>query len=313
MARGESVSIEQIDNKEGAEEFDAAFDDDESQAGDTEQAAEESHDDESTTETQPEDDELTGELDSDTPDDDLDNDDETPATDDEPSDDDGDLSDDDVPEEEQQAFKSWQGRLRKKEQELQERENALKAAKQPEGETEETDSDSAGDDADTEGEDEDIQAFLEDFPEMEGPLKKMIQREVAQATAPVLENVSTLTADQEKQRYEEHVSAITSKHEDFGEIVESGVLESWIEELPYKDAVKYKAVCESGQAPEVIEMLDRYKQDNRKGQKQEQLRRRRDSQKRAGAAVPNHSSRVSNTSGNADPEDYDAGWDEAED
>jgi len=121
-----------------------------------------------------------------------------------------------------------------------------------------------------------------------------------------------LTADQEKQQLEQHVATIQARHEDYGEIVESGVLEGWIDNLPYKNAVKFKTVCKSGTAPEVIEMLDRYKQDNRKEQKQDELSRHRSSQRQAGAAIPNHSSRVVDTTGNADPNDFDAGWAEAE-
>ncbi len=288
---------EQNDELNDEAEFDAAFAEDETEdhsGGDTDQAATDDDDNSSSDDSTDQDD---SELDTDEDADYEaagDQDDSDNTDDDQQNDDDAD-NDDEEAEKERQRKKSWEGRLKKRERELQEREDKLnEQGKKPDAES---DDDNADDDNDPDLDDEN--GFLEDFPELASTVDKIVEKRLS----PVLQQ-------REAEAAEKHLSEITSKHSDFQEIVNDESFDDWIENLPYRDAVQMKSVCKQGTSSEVVEMLDRYKNDDRKKQEREKLKARRDKQKAAGKTVPNHSSRVSNTSGNDDPNDFDAGFDD---
>lgn len=99
-------------------------------------------------------------------------------------------------------------------------------------------------------------------------VEKLVDMRVQAATA-ALETrfASTLEPIQQKQALtatEEHFSAIANKHPDFEAVVLSDEMTSWIDKQPSFVRDGYKAVIEKGTAPQVIELLDSYKQSTGK-------------------------------------------------
>jgi len=284
-------------------EFDAAFDEDEATeiADDTDEAV---SDEEAEPENQEvtEDDEEAGDA--------QEGEQQPDSTDQEEENQDDNDADDDIPAEDMARYKSWEGRLRKREQEIHEREAKLKQleSEQNDGEEEEDPQD------DQDEQDEDAVARLrEDYPDIFAAMEQEINRRLSgKDLGQVIEQVEAFTQAEQDRQIKAHRDAIKAKHPDFDNI-ETDALNSWVEQQPYKDAVRYQSIIESGTADEVIEMLDQYKGTVLKEQERQQFQKRREQQKNAGKSVPNHSSRVTNTIGNADPDDFDAGWDEADD
>ncbi|RMH45465.1 MAG: hypothetical protein D6694_04665 [Gammaproteobacteria bacterium] len=281
-------------------EFSAAFDDDDEREpvvdeGDTDQAADEETGDDmgdSEGDAEPEDefdsveDESEGEAE---PEEERQQEhDELPE----------DVSDGDV-----QRYKSWEGRLKRREQELRELEQRLK---EREAEIEASTSNQDKEDVLTDIGDDDIDAFLDEFPEMRGPLLKLIQQEVQKAIGQVEQKVESVTEAQRRAEAEAHIAAISERHPDWREIVPE--IDAWIESLPYRDAQEFIRIKQGGTTAEVIAMLDRFKSDRKREQEREKLRKRRNQQKQAGQAVPNYPSRVGNMAGSSDPDDFDSGW-----
>lgn len=314
------MSIEEQNDNEVEQDFEAAFnDEDQTDEGDTEQAADESGEDEiqsdvndTDLEDEPEDEGQLGTEDQAQADSEDTTDDEAQADD----------SFSDVSDEDKPKAKSWEGRLRKREDDLKRREEALE--NKPETQVETDDDTSAEGEGDSESNDDDgseLAEALQDFPELAEPLSKLISKEVSKATeavrnefqqqlTPVTQKIEAGEVAAEEAASEAHFNHVVEQHPDFNEIIESKALNTWIDNLPHKEAVKYEKVCNEGTANEVVEMLDRLKSDRIKESKKDDLKSKRDKQKEDGAAVPRHSSRVSDKAGKVDINDFDAGFDD---
>lgn len=300
------------------EEFDAAFDEDEteSQNLDTDKADDDGEDDSLIEDNAPEGE--AGELDAD--------DDAEPygEGDADTSDgDDGDMgeqADDelsDVPDEDKPKFKSWNGRLKAREAQLAERERAI-AERERKLESEAPNQGDAGSQGEAEdemqdaiNEDDDLQEFLSEYPEFATPVQKMIAKAVKDVMGSVDERITPIVSQRQQEEMDAHVNAVLNTHPDLPELVESNVVADWIETQPYADAVELKRIYESGTSDEVIDLFTRYK-NAASEQAHATKRQKQERQKRAATLPKSHPSRVTNLRGNADPNDFDAGWDEAD-
>ena len=95
-------------------------------------------------------------------------------------------------------------------------------------------------------------------------VEKLVDMRVQAATttletrfASTLEPIQKARVDNE---LEQHFSAIATSHPDFEAVVESKEMTDWIEKQPSFVRDGFKAVIEKGTAPQIIELLDNYKQ-----------------------------------------------------
>jgi hypothetical protein len=160
-------------------------------------------------------------------------------------------------EKEVQKTKSWEGRIRAANKRAEEAQAALEAAKNsqqdkpkklPEG----------GDENDV------LSTFVEEFPELEQPLKLLIKKE---ATAIAREHIDKLkpTVEQlEKQSQQStmaaHFKAIEDAHPGWRQYVDSGQLVKWIEVQPSYLQKPLMDVYQQGSSQEVIELLTSFKE-----------------------------------------------------
>lgn len=95
-------------------------------------------------------------------------------------------------------------------------------------------------------------------------VEKLVDMRVQAATAGIESKIATTLEPIQKQKavdaLDEHFSAIANAHADFETVVVSKEMTDWIEKQPSFVRDGYKAVIEKGTAPQVIELLDSYKQ-----------------------------------------------------
>jgi hypothetical protein len=95
-------------------------------------------------------------------------------------------------------------------------------------------------------------------------VEKLVDMRVKAATADLESKFSGALEPIQKERAltetEKHFSAIEESHSDFEAVVESKEMTDWIAKQPSFVRDSYKAVIQEGTAPQVIELLDTYKQ-----------------------------------------------------
>lgn len=83
------------------------------------------------------------------------------------------------------------------------------------------------------------------------PLVRLVRLEIMRALEPVLQAVQV----------ERHFAAVAAAHPDYERIAQDPDLMAWIDEQPAFMADTLKNIAEHGSAPQVIDLLTRYKQD----------------------------------------------------
>ena len=96
-----------------------------------------------------------------------------------------------------------------------------------------------------------LQNALKEWPEIVGPLLKRLER--VEATAQTAQ--SKVVEREQTDANEAHLAAIREKHSDVDTIAASPEFQGWVtRQTPY-----WRTVAERGNAEEVVELLDRYK------------------------------------------------------
>lgn len=166
-------------------------------------------------------------------------------------------------EQEKQRTSSWEGRIKAANRRAEQLQQELDAAKKS---TSNQDKDTAlpgSDDADLK-KDEDLAAFFNDYPELEKPFLKLVEKkslavarkifdEKFAEIEPRLTNVTTRLDETDAER---HFKAIREKHSDFENLVTDGTMEQWIDKQPTLLQKRYREVAQNGTANEVIELFD---------------------------------------------------------
>lgn len=161
-------------------------------------------------------------------------------------------------EQELQRTKSWDGRLSAKDRELATLRQELEAIKAKSAETKETEDPTT---------DEAIDAFLKEFPELAAPIQKMIEKatktrskELATDIEGRIESkIKPIAQTVQETTVEKHINAIRTAHTDFDEIVQSGSLQTWINEQPGYMQPALQAVYDQGTTKDVIDLIAQYK------------------------------------------------------
>jgi len=165
-----------------------------------------------------------------------------------------------------QKSKSWDGRIRKANERAEAAERLLSEANsrianmenQQKDKTSKVLPDGSADEGDT------LASFYDEFPDLKRPLELMIKKEAAQILEQkyghIQSTVDTLKEDSAQSAKERHYKAITEAHSDWRELVSSGKLNEWIGTQPSYVQESLDRVKVKGNAQEVIEMFDSFKQ-----------------------------------------------------
>ena len=219
----------------------------------------------------------------------------------------GEEDDPDAKAKEEQRRKSWEGRTRAEEQRLKaEREkidNEKKALADRKAKIKEA---LAGGDDDTDWDKVAEELEMPELAKIGQDLKRTreLQREqhtIAEEEAAIADRERE--ADQSIERAKEleaHNNAILEKHPDVFDVVESAEFNEWKASLKYAKGAQYDQVLKQGTASQVNDMLDDFKKSAR-GSKN-------NADDLASPRSSNGNRRRIN--GEADKNDYDAGWDE---
>lgn len=141
-------------------------------------------------------------------------------------------------------------------------------------------------------------------------MRAMAKEEANRMTEGARREARLTREEMRRQAQERHVNAIRDAHPDFEQHVSDGSLDTWIKSLPYEDASEYLRIKQKGTAPEVIGMLDAFKQSQRASQRRQTTQTRRDKQFESGAAGVRRRS-GGPPAGKPDNDDFDGAWDEA--
>ncbi|MET3134961.1 hypothetical protein AAKU55_005264 [Oxalobacteraceae bacterium GrIS 1.11] len=175
-------------------------------------------------------------------------------------------------EKETQRLKSWEGRLKAQAADL-----AAKAKEEPaEAPKDEGLESAGGEDAgakiDKGGEggdgDKDLKALADDFgPEFVALITAIIQRVAKQCateaatehTAPYRKDIDAVIAELHDDKQRAHYEKIADSHPDFMDIADSDGFKSWIDGLEPAQKAHTEQVAKSGNAKQIIAMLEQYK------------------------------------------------------
>lgn len=230
-------------------------------------------------------------------------------------------------EKEVQKTRSWSGRIRKANERAETAEHRAEAAEKKVEELTtqvqqlQTQLQAKGTKDDTlpEGDgketSEELEKFWEEFPDLRRPLELLVKQEAARIADERLDKlqptVKNLSDEVEDQRLARHYAMISEAHGDWEEVRDSGALAKWIEAQPSYLREPLKKVCSSGTAAEIIEMLTSFKRST--GWKQPAPSKpgpSREEKEKAALAVPHNSGGLPKKKA-ADPNDFDAGWEDA--
>lgn len=186
---------------------------------------------------------------------------------------------DSAAEREKQELKTWQGRNRKAQEEYEALEAKIEAQRKALEEMERQGS------QEHESVEQDELDSLSEFQEIADPILEKVARDISDRLAPLEQQQQQTREEMQRAAQEQHLSMIRQQHADFESIVaadETGdsKLNSWVNGLPYGEAVKYVEVMQQGTAEDVVNMLNAYKQS------QSTAGNNRQSQREAAATIP---------------------------
>lgn len=216
-------------------------------------------------------------------------------------------------EREVQRTKSWGGRLRKADQIIKDLQTQLEQLQARVGQQEK----SGGQPSGAQGGSHELEAFIKEFPELEKPIRQLIQQEVSTSVdhvlgqidkryAPVVQAVQQVSSSA-------HERAIAEAHPDYMDLATSGVVVRWIENQPPYIAESLRKVYDHGSTADVIDMLYRFKRATgftaQRQAPDPAVTSRKQQKMQALSAVPSSSSSPPKPQKKND--DFDSAWDEA--
>jgi hypothetical protein len=215
----------------------------------------------------------------------------------------------------EQKMRSWDGRLKAADQRAAEAERKLKEA-EAKGQSKESDNASPDED------DAKLSAFFKEFPDLEGPIKKVAEQIATKIVNDKMAKLDTIEEtqsqmqdDAEEEANRIHMEKIDTAHPDWKQIYDSGALETWIKRQPGYLQPRLYEILRKGSAREVISMFDSYKRAAGKG-KETSTTSNESSEKKAKAkameAVPASSAGPKKGQVKIAKDDFDGAWDELE-
>lgn len=215
-----------------------------------------------------------------------------------------------------QKMKSWEGRITAANKRADEAEARIQ------GQAKSTNSDgSTLPDGDSAGADEAqsiINEFVQEFPDLEKPIntlidkkvKERVDRIVEEKIKPVQTTVESITATVSDRETKEHLGKITAAHPDWEKIYKTGALKTWIDLQPSFIQNALNEIVKSGSTEEIIELFDQYKKSTGRVKPSQNAE---GSQSKVNQLEAVHSTPTTPPRGGQkkDPNDFDAGWDDA--
>jgi hypothetical protein len=210
---------------------------------------------------------------------------------------------------------SWEGRLKAADKRAAEAERKLKEA-EAKGQSKESDKASPDED------DAQLSAFFNEFPDLEGPIKKVAEKIATTIVNDKMSKLDTIEANQtrlqesaEEEANQVHMDKINTAHPDWEHIYDSGALETWIKRQPGYLQPRLYEILRDGSAREVIDMFDSYKRAAGKG-KETSTNSATSPEKQAKAkameAVPASTAGPKKGAMKIAKDDFDGAWDELE-
>jgi len=218
-------------------------------------------------------------------------------------------------EKERQRNRSWEGRLKKSDADIKaltERVAELQNSRQSDDKSEKT----------IDPEDMDLQAFLEEFPTFEKPIKalakkiatQIVQDELGKIT-PKIEKVETTLQQGEEKKQEDaeatHWNTIAEAHPDYRELAESGAVYNWILEQEKLIKPGLLQIYQAGEASDVIELITRYKQASGIETKSDPPPKKKTTSKKLDSLLAVEAASAGPPPETPDSDDFDSAWEEA--
>lgn len=212
-----------------------------------------------------------------------------------------------------QKMRSWEGRIKAAEKRAATAEQKLKDA-ETKGQS---DSDASPDEDDAE-----LGAFFKEYPDLEGPMKKVAEKLATKIfNEKIGDKIETLETKQvsaqetaDAQADEEHMAKINAAHPNWKTIYDSGALDTWIKRQPGYLQPRLYEILKDGSATEVIDMFDSYNRAAGKGK--ETTTNSVSPEKKAKAkvieAVPASTGGPKRDEVKITEDDFDGAWDDLE-
>jgi hypothetical protein len=221
-----------------------------------------------------------------------------------------------VIEEMNQKMKSWDGRIKAAENRAAAAEQKLKDA-EAKGKDKKVASDISPDEDDAE-----LGKFFKEYPDLEGPIKKVAERMATKIFNDKIGNkLETLETNQasaqvtaDKKADSDHMATINAAHSDWEKIYDSGALHTWIERQPGYLQPRLTDILKTGSADEVIGLFTSYKKAA--GKSKDTSTNSVSSKKQAKAsemeAVPASTGGPKEGTVKITKDDFDGAWDDLE-
>ena len=162
----------------------------------------------------------------------------------------------------EQRFKSYEGRVqaemeRRREEELMRQQQFIQAMnptkKEPEVQQDEVPSK--------------FKHLAEEFPEIAEAVQELLDKRFQDATGMVKraidERITPIAADMSRQKISSHLERILIKHPDAVALRQGGKLDAWINTMPTYAQHGARYIINSGNADEVVALLDQYKDSSK--------------------------------------------------
>jgi hypothetical protein len=163
---------------------------------------------------------------------------------------------------EKQKTSSWNGRITAANKRVTDLEAELETAKQKQAPSAEDAAAAAKAQSTTESDNEVLDRFRTDFPELSSAFDIMQKRIDGVTTTPAKEDAAKpaeATPAEVKTTIDEHTTAIRKVHPDLSEMVNTGVLLTWINKQPDFIRPTLTTIYTHGQAEDVINMVTEFK------------------------------------------------------
>lgn len=172
--------------------------------------------------------------------------------------------------------------------------------------------------------------FRQEFPEFVDPIEELVKKQIKAAAKKfetnIHQQIDPLKTYLETSETQSHFEKIASAHPDWEYIVNGGDLDKWQAALPAHAQAGVDFIRQQGNAQQVIEMLNQYKADRKMSKKQPTKRAPAErpttpkksnetdellSQLKAALAVSSSKTRTPTDRTEPDPDDFDKAFEEA--
>lgn len=151
-----------------------------------------------------------------------------------------------------------------------------------------------------------LNEFLEEFPEFQKPFELIAKKQAESIMQPMMQQARTLEEKIIEVERERHFNQIAASHSDWEEVVKGGEFFDWAKSKPQWLQQQIGYIAQAGNASQVIELLDLYK--NETGQVENNQKPQGDRRRADAAAVRSRSGGPPKQKPKLDKNDYDGAF-----